>query len=87
MLVELEKHPFVLKFKNLLMKKRVPIIIKKKYKGQKDEIELLKKYSKLLVCEKESGNYRSNRKKFDAIILDDGFQDIEYKKRFKYCLF
>ena len=41
------KTPICIKLKNLLDEKRVPIIIKKKYKNQKDEIELLKKYSKL----------------------------------------
>ena len=35
------KTPICIKLKNLLDEKRVPIIIKKKYKNQKDEIELL----------------------------------------------
>ena len=45
------KTPICIKLKNLLDEKRVPVVIKKKYKDQKDEIELLKKYSKLLFCE------------------------------------
>ncbi len=75
------KTPICIKLKNLLDEKRVPIIIKKKYKNQKDEIELLKKYSKLLVCEKRTkGIETAIEKKFDTIILDDGFQDHSIKK-------
>ncbi len=70
------KTPICIKLKNLLDEKRLPIIIKKEYKNQKDEIELLKKYSKLLVCEKRAkGIETAIEKKFDTIILDDGFQD------------
>ena len=65
----------------MLDEKRVPIIVKKKYKNQKDEIELLKKYSKLLVCEKRAkGIEAACEKKFDTMILDDGFQDKSIKK-------
>ena len=54
----------------MLDEKRVPIIIKKEYKNQKDEIELLKKYSKLLVCEKRTkGIETAIQKKFDTIKL------------------
>ena len=75
------KTPICIKLKNLLDEKRVPIIIKKEYKNQKDEIELLKKYSKLLVCEKRAkGIEAAIEKKFDTIILDDGFQDKSIKK-------
>ena len=75
------KTPICIKIKNLLDEKRVPIIVKKKYKNQKDEIELLKKYSKLLVCEKRTkGIETAIEKKFDTIILDDGFQDKSIKK-------
>ena len=75
------KTPICIKLKNLLDEKRAPIIIKKEYKNQKDEIELLKKYSKLLVCEKRAkGIETAIEKKFDTIILDDGFQDKSIKK-------
>ena len=75
------KTPICIKLKNLLDEKRIPVIIKKKYKNQKDEIELLKKYSKFLVCEKRyEGIETAIEKKFDTIILDDGFQDKSIKK-------
>ena len=48
------KTPISIKLKNLLDDNRKTIIIKKNYKDQKDEIELLKKYSKLIVCEKRN---------------------------------
>ena len=38
------KTPICIKLKNLLDDKRVPIIIKKNYKNQKYEIDIIKKY-------------------------------------------
>ena len=64
------KTPICIKLKNLLDVKRVPIVIKKKYKDQKDEIELLKKYTKLIVCDERSKGIESAiEKKFDTVIL------------------
>ena len=75
------KTPISIKLKNLLDDNRKTIIIKKNYKDQKDEIELLKKYSKLIVCEKRNiGITSAIEKKFDTVILDDGFQDTSIKK-------
>ena len=75
------KTPISIKLKNLLDDNRKTIIIKKNYKDQKDEIELLKKYSKLIVCEKRNiGIASAIEKKFGTVILDDGFQDKSIKK-------
>ena len=75
------KTPISIKLKNLLDNNRKTIIIKKNYKDQNDEIELLKKYSKLIVCEKRNiGITSAIEKKFDTVILDDGFQDKSIKK-------
>ena len=75
------KTPISIKLKNLLDNNRKTIIIKKNYKDQKDEIELLKKYSKLIVCKKRNIEINSAiEKKFDTVILDDGFQDTSIKK-------
>ena len=75
------KTPVCIKLKNLLDDKRLPVVVKKKYKNQIDEIELLRKYSKLLVCdERNQGITAAIEKKFDTIILDDGFQDWSIKK-------
>ncbi len=75
------KTPMCIKLKNLLDDKRVPVIIKKNYKNQKDEIELLKKYSKLIICKKRNeGIISAIEKNFDTVILDDGFQDLSIKK-------
>ena len=75
------KTPVCIKLKNLLDDKRLPVVIKKKYSNQIDEIELLKKYSRLLVCdERHQGITAAIEKKFDTVILDDGFQDWNIKK-------
>ena len=75
------KTPMCIKLKNLLDDRRVPVIIKKNYKNQKDEIELLKKYSKLIICKKRNeGIISAIEKNFDTVILDDGFQDLSIKK-------
>ena len=82
------KTPICIKLKNLLDVKRVPIVIKKKYKDQKDEIELLKKYTKLIVCDERSKGIESAiEKKFDIAILDDGFQDTSIEKNLNIICF
>tara|TARA_Y100000591_G_C21826519_1_gene696997 strand:+ start:228 stop:1157 length:930 start_codon:yes stop_codon:yes gene_type:complete len=82
------KTPICIKLKNLLDVKRVPIVIKKKYKDQKDEIELLKKYTKLIVCDERSKGIESAiEKKFDTVILDDGFQDTSIEKNLNIICF
>jgi len=65
-----------------------PIIIKKNYENQKDEVELIKKYSKVLVCEeRDVGINRAIEKKLDLIILDDGYQDHSIKKNLNIVCF
>ena len=82
------KTPICIKLKNLLDDKRVPIIIKKNYKNQKDEIDLIKKYSKLLVCgDRNDGIISAIEKKYDTAILDDGFQDFSIKKNLNILCF
>ena len=82
------KTPICIKLKNLLDEKRVPIIIKKKYKNQKDEIELLKKYSKVIVAKTRSeGLDLAIKKKYNVAILDDGFQDYSIQKDFNIVCF
>ena len=76
------KTPVALKiFKILTELNRNPVIIKKKYVNQEDEVSLIKKYSKILVSERRSeGLMNAIEKKFDVAILDDGYQDLEIKK-------
>ena len=52
------KTPVALKiFKILTELNRNPVIIKKKYVNQEDEVSLIKKYSKILVSERRSEGF------------------------------
>ena len=58
-----------------------PVIIKKKYKNQYDEVSLIKKYSKILVSEnREKAIKDAIEKSFNYAVLDDGYQDLNIKK-------
>ena len=58
-----------------------PVVIKKKYKNQYDEISLIKKYSKILVSEnREKAIKDAIEKSFNYAVLDDGYQDLNIKK-------
>ena len=58
-----------------------PVVIKKKYQDQDDEIFLLKKYSKVLVSNKRSEAInKAIEKKYNFAVLDDGYQDHSIKK-------
>tara|TARA_B100000029_G_scaffold159867_1_gene155603 strand:- start:627 stop:1559 length:933 start_codon:yes stop_codon:yes gene_type:complete len=83
------KTPISIKiFETLKELKMKPIIIKKDYENQKDEVLLLKKYCQVLVSKKRSeGIYQAIEKKFDVIILDDGYQDFEVKKNINIVCF
>ncbi len=83
------KTPISIKIFEILKKLNMnPVIIKKDYKNQKDEILLLKKYCQILVSKKRSeGIYKAIEKKFDVAILDDGYQDSEIKKNISIVCF
>ena len=58
-----------------------PIIIRKKYHEQNDEVSLIKKYNKVLLSEKRSEAIeKAIEKKFKLAVLDDGYQDLTIKK-------
>ncbi len=58
-----------------------PVIIKKFYKGHKDEHLLIEKKGIPLIFKKDrSTSLKLAEKKFDLAILDDGFQDYKIKK-------
>ena len=71
------KTPLAIEFFTLLKKlKYKPIFIKKYYKDQKDEQNLLKKYGKLLCKEKRiDAIKKAVVMKKNVAILDDGLQD------------
>ena len=65
-----------------------PIIIKKDYQDQEDEILLIKKYCKILVSKtRTEGIDLAIKNNFDVTILDDGYQDFEIKKNINIVCF
>ena len=80
------KTPLTIKLHNIIKRiKKKTIVAKKFYSTHKDELELLKKYTKVL-----SGKNRIQlikyaiKKKFKIVIFDDGLQDkkIDYDLKF-----
>ena len=75
------KTPISIKCKELLSEICKPVIIKKNYKNHIDEIELLKKNSKVIVSNsRRLGIEEAINKNFNFAILDDGYQDNSIKK-------
>ncbi len=75
------KTPISIKCKELLSEICKPVIIKKNYKNHIDEIELLKKNSKVIVSDsRRLGIEEAINKNFNFAILDDGYQDNSIKK-------
>ena len=59
-----------------------PVILRKYYKNHIDEHRLIKENFKNLILNKDrvEGIREAEEKKYDSIILDDGFQDYKIKK-------
>ena len=77
------KTPLSILIENELKKrKKKPVIIKKYYHDQSDEYELIKNLNNNLIVSKNRkyGVEEAISKKFDIVILDDGFQDSSLKK-------
>ena len=83
------KTPVSIKIFEILKELKMnPVIIKKDYKNQKDEVLLMKKYCQILVSPKRTeGIYKAIEKNFDVIILDDGYQDFEVEKNINIICF
>ena len=82
------KTPIASKIFEIFKNEKNPIIIKKNYKNQKDEIKLIEKYCRVLTPEKRiDGIYQAQKRNFDIIILDDGYQDFEIKKNLNIVCF
>ena len=66
----------------LLELKKNPVIIRKFYKNQKDEYDLIKKnFNNIIINKKRaSAILEAQKMNYDAVILDDGFQDYSIKK-------
>ena len=68
--------------KELKVKKKNPVIIKKYYKNHDDEHQMIRKTDKSLILNKNRirALEEAERKNFDVAILDDGFQDYAIEK-------
>ena len=75
--------------KKLLSKSKNPAIIRKFYKNHIDEHNLIKAhYDKLILSSNRfDGITEAEKKKFDSVILDDGFQDYSIKKNLNIICF
>ena len=82
------KTPIASKIFEIFKNEKNPIIIKKNYKDQKDEIELLSKYSRVISeNDRLSSIIKAIEQKFNLLILDDGFQDFDIKKKLNIVCF
>tara|TARA_B100000029_G_scaffold61276_1_gene55115 strand:- start:358 stop:1284 length:927 start_codon:yes stop_codon:yes gene_type:complete len=82
------KTPLSIKIWEIFKNEKNPVIIKKNYKNHKDEVELIKKYSKVIIPERRSdGINKAIEKKFDLVIMDDGYQDFQIKKNLNILCF
>ena len=68
--------------KELKMRKKKVVIIKKYYKNQDDEHKLIgKKINSLILnYNRIDAINEAKKKNYDAVVLDDGFQDYSIKK-------
>ena len=82
------KTPLSIKIWEIFKDEKRPVVLKKNYKNHQDEIELIKKYCKILVShERGDGINRAIEKNFDLVIMDDGFQDFEIVKNLNIICF
>lgn len=66
-----------------------PAVIRKFYKDHEDEYLLIRKYFKNLIINKSrvTAVQEAEKKNFDIVILDDGFQDYKIKKNLNILCF
>ena len=82
------KTPISIKIWEIFKNENKPVIIKKNYKNHKDELELIKKYSKVIAPKKRSEGIRhAIKKNFGLVIMDDGYQDFEIKRNLNIICF
>ena len=66
-----------------------PAIVRKYYKSHKDEHKMIISYYNKLILNlnRSKGIYEAIEKGYDAVILDDGFQDYKIKKNLSIICF
>ena len=82
------KTPLTIEIYKELSTKYKVSVLKKFNKKHLDEINLLKKTTNLICTNKRvQGVEKSLDNKDNFLILDDGYQDYSFKKRFFNCLY
>lgn len=82
------KTPLAIRLFQIFKNEKKPIIIKKDYKDQIDEINLIKKYAQLITCKnRQTGIGEAIKKNFNLAILDDGFQDANIEAKINIICF
>lgn len=84
------KTPATLKIYKILKKlRKKPAIVKKYYKNQLDEINLIKSITKNIFISKQRkfAIEKAINKKFNVVVLDDGFQDYSIQKTLNILCF
>ena len=83
------KTPLAIKIFELVKKlQKKPIVIKKYYKNQFDETNLLSKFVDLSVSKSRIKAINDSLEKgFDVVVLDDGLQDMSIKKKLSIVCF
>lgn len=82
------KTPISIKIFEIFKKEKNPVVIRKKYDDQIDEVEIIKKYARVIIDSNRSvGIQKAIDKNYDLIILDDGFQDLSIKKNLNIICF
>ncbi len=84
------KTPLAIFLNNELKKlNKKPIIVRKFYKNQIDEYELIKKNCDELIlnAKRINGIKDAINKNYDTVILDDGFQDCKFRKNLSIICF
>ncbi len=84
------KTPLSIYVFNLLKKNNYnPVLVRKYYRSQADEIDLTKSKIKKLITHKKriSAIIKAKRSKHDVIVMDDGLQDVSIKKKLNIVCF
>ena len=83
------KTPVSIKLYEILKKLNMkPVIIKKNYINQIDEVRLIEKYCEILVCDNRTDGIKmAIKNRFNIVILDDGYQDFGIKKNINIICF
>ena len=76
------KTPLAIKIKNELENFKKTVVVRKYYKNHKDEHRLIKEKTNSLILNssRSAAIKEAEENNYDAVILDDGFQDYSIKK-------